>query len=487
MNAKPKPGSSSGTSGSGTAAEGSSRKRFIFGAGGAAVLVIGLAFYVGRPTPPPMPVPDGGDHPVSEAEVGSRGAGGASRVTGDPGAVRLASAGRSPEQTVAAKVARFAQNRLGIAEAMAQRFGVTMTAETRRFFEAVESGDWSGAQALYQGLKAQMGSDARPKALEALWGPVVETFGVAEVSRKWPARELLDYGNLVLSSLKPNAVYFGGSDAGRFVPALLSEGGGGAQPLVLTQNSLADRTYLEYIAFQHGQRLAVPSDEETSKVFQDYVGQAAARALMDRQQRSGDAGARLLPGEEVTLADGKVSVGGQTSVMAINEGIIRGMMEKNPDLTFVMEENFPLKSLESAGVPNGPLIELRGREAGSALSAETAAQTVDYWKGVSGQLGGQGSLSTESRQSYGQLALAQANLLATSGQPGAAEQTYRIASELDPANVKIVAGLARVMVTGGRVDEASRLFDAFQKANPGQVDSVLGIRKALALPPPPGG
>ena len=72
---------------------------------------------------------------------------------------------------------------------------------------------------------------------------------MVEQTHKWPAQQLPHYEQAILASLKPDMVYIGGTDAGRFIPTLLNETGDGAQHVMLTQNAFADRTYLDYASF----------------------------------------------------------------------------------------------------------------------------------------------------------------------------------------------------------------------------------------------
>jgi hypothetical protein len=63
--------------------------------------------------------------------------------------------------------------------------------------------------------------------------------------------------------------------------------------------------------------------------------------------------------EQVQKVDGKVQVGGTDAVMDINERILNFIMEKNPDLSFAMEESFPMKTTYEGARPLGPILELR--------------------------------------------------------------------------------------------------------------------------------
>src|SRR6185437_12103415 len=101
--------------------------------------------------------------------------------------------------------------------------------------------------------------------LGAVWPAVLETWGVAEQAHEWPAQKLLDYGDAVIGSLRPGMIYVGGTDPGRFIPTLLNETGEGDRHIVLTQNALADNTYLDYVDFLYQDRLAPLTPEDSQR------------------------------------------------------------------------------------------------------------------------------------------------------------------------------------------------------------------------------
>src|SRR5258708_24351415 len=84
--------------------------------------------------------------------------------------------------------------------------------------------------------------------LDPYWSAVLDAYGVAEQAHLWPAKQLLDYGNAILDSLRPGMVYVGGTDNGRWIPELLNDTSSGEQHIIITQNALADGSYAEYIA-----------------------------------------------------------------------------------------------------------------------------------------------------------------------------------------------------------------------------------------------
>ena len=152
---------------------------------------------------------------------------------------------RTAEEIVADKVNQFAKDRRRIAHAMAKRFKVEdLPPEVDQFFEAVAAGRWTEHCALFDKIK-ELRDSGQHDGLRTIFGTILEAQLVAECAHGWPAQKLLDYGESILGSLQPGMVYVGGTDPGRGIPTLLNETSEGDRHIILTQNGLADGTYLQ--------------------------------------------------------------------------------------------------------------------------------------------------------------------------------------------------------------------------------------------------
>ena len=200
--------------------------------------------------------------------------------SGPSGSRPFARAGAGPAPTaqeiVAGKVSQFARIRLGTVQAMARHFKLEVPDEVKRFFAAVEAGRLDEADALFKSMSERRKGSDSPPGLRELWPAVLETYGITEQTRAWPAQKLLDYGNAVLDSLRPGMIYVGGTDEGRFIPTLLNETSEGEHHTILTQNALADRTYLEPLTPDVAERIRFHIPDETEKRH----GQAIAAASL---------------------------------------------------------------------------------------------------------------------------------------------------------------------------------------------------------------
>ena len=105
--------------------------------------------------------------------------------------------------------------------------------------------------------------------LRTFWLAIVEANGAAAQVQNWPAQKLLDYGNAVLGALRPGMVYARGTDSGCFIPLMLNETSDGEQHIMLTQNALADQSYLDYFSSRYGNQLTTLTSEDSVRAFED--------------------------------------------------------------------------------------------------------------------------------------------------------------------------------------------------------------------------
>jgi tetratricopeptide (TPR) repeat protein len=378
---------------------------------------------------------------------------------------------RTAQEIVAAKLKNFGVKRRALVHTLAEHYKIDVLPDVERFFDALDKGDWEETHRLFESLQAARdgpsGSDLRK-----YWRAILEAYGAAQQVQLWPPQQLLDYGNGVLNSLKPGMVYVGGTDAGCFICTMLNETTEGEQHLTLTQNALADNSYLDYLTAIYGDSLSVPSKEESQNAFTQYVNDAAQRAQHDEQFP--DEPPQLLPGENVTIVDGKPNVGGQVAVMAINNLLTQILLQKNPNLSFAMEESFPLSSTYTGSAPLGPIFELR---TGDAMTADQASQSVNYWQNEAQNLQAEGETSATVLRSFSHDANAQGNLLANNDFPVEAGQAYQTALNIWPGSVEAITGLTRVLAQQGQFDQAGQVLDTFLQNNPQESQTVSNLRQ----------
>jgi hypothetical protein len=381
----------------------------------------------------------------------------------------------SAEAIVADKVSQFGRNRYELVRGIARRLQREVPAEVTAFFEAVASGQWEQINAKWDALAKRSGQyehSEHSAELDPFWPSVHDTYGAAEQAHLWPAQKLLDYGNAILNSLSPGMVYVGGTDNGRWVPELLNDTSEGEQHIVITQNALADARYVEYLGTLYGDRLNGLTQDDSQRAFREYTEDAQRRFEHDEQFPNEPKQVR--PGEDIRMVDGKVAVSGQVAVMSINEKLLQTLMDKNPDLSFAMQESFPMTGLYADALPQGPLFQLRASQGPDSFSDELASQSVEYWRNVAEQLSGEPQ-SVESEtvlKSYSHDVVSAAHLLAAHNFDAEAEQAYRLGMQLCPQNPEPVAGLADVLTRNARENEGRQLLEQFSQAYPDQLKAL---------------
>jgi hypothetical protein len=379
----------------------------------------------------------------------------------------VAEAELPPGQIVSNKVAKFSRSRREIAHTLARRANIEVPPEVDRYFEAIENGRWEEAKALFDiWMKERRDPERKgpPTVAHDIWPAISETHGVAETAHNWRPEKLLEYGEKVLGALRPGMVYVGGTDPGRYIPTLLNETSEGEHHVVLTQNALADGTYLKYLDFLHGDQLQALNEEDSQKAFADYM-----RGAQERLEKN-----QLRPGEDVRRTENRLQVSGQVAVMSINEGLLSMLMEKNPSLSFALEESFPLKSTYEGALPLGPLLELRASK--EPPNRELVSSSVEQWRTMSHTVGSDAP-NSEVRKTYSHMAQAQGNYFSDQGFTAEAEQTWRLAREMCPANPEAVGSLYRLWKSDGRANEAESMLNTFARDYPEQSSSVESIRK----------
>jgi hypothetical protein len=386
----------------------------------------------------------------------------------------------SAEAVLHRKMTQFSQKQRDIVESLAQKHNVAVPDSVKRFFDAVDAGDWDQAQAIYKTLHyPQSLSTPGSEDLRPFWRPIQDTWGAVMMAQKMPAQEYLDYGNAVLGSLKPGTVYVGGTDPGMFIPNMLNATSDGDQHIVLTQNALADSSYLDYLSTLYGGQLKMLTTDQSAQAFQDYLQDAQKRLQHDQQFP--DEPKQLLPGEDVKMDNGRVAVSGQVAVMAINENLFQMLMQNNPDVTFAIEQSWSFKSTYAGATPLGPIMQLGAPGSSSGFSSDTAQQAVTYWQNTTQQLlaNPEAAGSSDTLLTYSHDAVTQAEMLAAHNFSAEAEQAYNLASQLAPTNFEPIAGLTTVLYQNGKSDQAIQVLNDFAQRNPNQQAAVDRQRTTL--------
>ena len=250
-----------------------------------------------------------------------------------------------------------------------------------------------------------------------------------------------------------DAVLFGGTDPGRFNPTYMifceSFIPGQNKPLdpafdrrdvyLITQNALADGTYLDYIRAHYNRsaqndpyffsqlvrreqpgtnliskalvpldkyltdlgasiekrrraegvyppaEIHTPSPMELGVAYEQYRTDAQRRYLHDNDPQKQSEPRQIRPGESVSVVgkdrngNDMIQIGGQVAVMSINGLLTKVIFDSNPKHEFFVEESFPLDWMFPYLTPFGIIMKINRNEL-TELSEDVLQKDRAFWK-----------------------------------------------------------------------------------------------------------
>lgn len=281
---------------------------------------------------------------------------------------------KNPE--VAAQLKLFVAEKEAQANAAAKADGKGMPPEYKKFFAAAEKGDWLTISNMFWSMGRHNGAmeSSGPADMSfrgSRWEAAREIWGAFDEINAGDEKYSVAFGNDIIESIPPGSIYFGGTDSGRFIITALQKSHVDGDPFfTLTQNALADSSYLDYLRLMYGDKIYIPTAEDSQKSFQDYT-----EDVTRRQQNH-----QLKPGEDVKVdaASGRVQVSGQVAVMEINGLLAKVIFDKNTNHEFYVEESFPLDWMYPYLEPHDLIMKIN-RQPLTALSNKVVRNDSDYW------------------------------------------------------------------------------------------------------------
>jgi len=294
------------------------------------------------------------------------------------------------------------------ARALAKQDGKKLPSEFDAFYKAAETGDWQDATNLFEQMAKRLYGDSslrsRPQTPMPTGWMAKRLYGDSSLRGSWWSATLdaygvfvafppgdkyaIAFGNDIIQSIPAGSIYFGGADPGRFVVTALMESHADGKPFfMLSQNPLADVTYLHYLRAMYGGKIHTPTDEDARKSFQDYKTDAQRRLAYDKQFP--DEPRQLMPGEDVRLdSNGLIQVSGYMAVIGVRELLTKTIFDKNPDREFYIVEGFPLAWMYPYLEPHGLIMKIN-RQPLPEIFGEIVQRDSDYWtKYVTPMIGG---------------------------------------------------------------------------------------------------
>lgn len=265
-----------------------------------------------------------------------------------------------------------------------QAAGEAVAPEVWEFFAAAKAGNADKAGKLWEILAGRSGqyeisSQKAPftDVRNAAWSPAVEVSLAIQAYANSDAKFCDAFGQGIIKSIPPGAIYFGGTDPGHGLVTALCKSHIDADPFfTLTQNALADGRYMEFLRRMYGAKIHIPTEDETRSAFDSYLKDAAARIQHDKDHPNEPQ--QIMNGEDIRVIDGKTQVFGQVCVMAINGLIVKQIFDKNPDREFFVEESFALDWMYPYLTPHGLIMRIN-RTPLDAISVEDVLKDRSFW------------------------------------------------------------------------------------------------------------
>jgi tetratricopeptide (TPR) repeat protein len=303
-----------------------------------------------------------------------------------------------------------------------------------------------------------------------------------------------------------NAVLYGGTDPGRFVPTYMIYCESAVAPkdrfhdrdfdrsdvYIITQNALADSTYMSYIRDQYDysrpansnflQRLLgrdkvyppepifIPTSADNQQAFQQYINDVQL--------------GRIPAGADTKVENGRVSVQGVGGVMAINGILAKQIFDKNKDKhSFYVEESYVIPWMYQYLRPAGIIMKLEKDPIPSPQeNPELWKQIVEhdrkYWDTLASEFLAREDFrrNMDAKKTFSKLRCAIAGLYAARGLIPEAEEAFKQSLKLCPESPESSFRLADIYMRLRRYSDARDLianYGKFDEYNSG-VQGYLG-------------
>ena len=223
-------------------------------------------------------------------------------------------------------------------------------------------------------------------------------------------------------SMEPHSIFFGGTDPGRFVPTyMIYSANFRPDVYLITQNALADDTYMSVERDLYGDEIWIPSKEDSAESFQIYV----------EEVQSGKRNANA----DLKIENGRVQVTGALGVMEIN-GILTKMMFDHERLrhAFYVEESYVIQWMYPYLSPHGLIMKINKDQ--NPITPQILRNDADFWDWYVRRLLKDKAFRRDfpAQKSFSKLRAAIAGLYSHTGRYRESEQAFREAVLLYPAS-----------------------------------------------------
>src|SRR5581483_3484005 len=127
----------------------------------------------------------------------------------------------------------------------------------------------------------------------------------------------------------------------------------------------------------------IPSGEDSQRCFSEYMNDAQQR--LDHDMRFPNEPKQVRRGEDVHVVNNRVSVSGQVAVMSINGLLTKVIFDHNPNNEFYVEESFPLDWMYPYLSPFGIIMNIN-RQPVAEMTDEMVGRDHEFWSKYSERL-----------------------------------------------------------------------------------------------------
>lgn len=268
-----------------------------------------------------------------------------------------------------------------------------------------------------------------------------------------------------------NAVFYGGTDPGRFVPTyMIYSADVRPDVFLITQNALADNTYMDTMRFLYADQIWMPTLDDNSAAFQKYVEDVQAK-------RRPDIGG-------ISMEGGRVQVNGALAVMEINGIITEDIFRKNRDRhDFYVEESYAIQWMYPYLTPNGLIMKLNHDK--TDYTPAIVNRDMDFWDWYTRRLLADPRYPRDfvARKSFSKLRSAIAGTYSNRRLLEPAERAFQEARALyvysPESNLRLIQ---EVLLPQRRIDESVNMLELLKKLDPNNeripLDEIKNLQHA---------
>ena len=256
-------------------------------------------------------------------------------------------------------------------------------------------------------------------------------------------------------AMEPSSIFFGGTDPGRFVPTyMIYSADYRPDVYLITQNALADDTYMSVERDLYGDEIWIPAKEDSAQSFNIYVDEVKSG------KRSANA--------DLKIENGRVQVTGALGVMEIN-GILTKMMFDHERLrhSFYVEESYVIPWMYPYMTPHGLIMKINPDK--TEISDSIAVNDMEFWDWYWRRLLRDDAFRRDfpAQKAFSKLRAAIAGLYLKQGKFNLGTRAYREACHLYPASPEASFRYCQEVLLGARKwDQILDILDYTDRVDP---------------------